>query len=260
MINVVPIPAFDDNYIWLIKGPDNKAVIVDPGDAEPVLSFISEEQRTLSAIIITHHHWDHIDGINDLLRFYDVPVYGPDSPRIPQITHKVKEGSIVTLFDAPLFELNVIEVPGHTRDHIAYTGLVNNKPAIFCGDTLFAAGCGRLFDGTHEQFCHSLQKINQLPAETQIFCTHEYTLANLKFAEAVEPSNQDIKNRIKNEQKKRLKHLPTLPTTLGLERRTNPFLRYHENDVTSAINAYWASEHSSPEALFTGLRRWKDEF
>jgi len=268
MINITPIPAFSDNYLWLIENTQknthnsqdkNDAVIVDPGDAEPVLKVLQEKNLNLIAILITHHHWDHIDGIDDLLKYYNVPVYGPCSKRIPQISVTLKEGDEVALFDKAL-TFKVLEVPGHTDDHIAYVGDINQQPALFCGDTLFAAGCGRLFDGTHEQFYQSLHKLNSLPLDTQIYCTHEYTLANLAFAEAVEPNNKTIQERINNEQCKREKNQATLPTNLALERQTNPFLRYQEPAVSSSINQFWKSAWSSDIDLFTGLRRWKDKF
>ncbi|MGH1485007.1 MAG: hydroxyacylglutathione hydrolase [Cellvibrionaceae bacterium] len=270
MITVSPIPAYTDNYIWLIENSLGEAVVVDPGDANPVLATLSEKKLKLVAIIVTHHHWDHVDGIDDLRRFYDVPVYGPDSARIPHVTNTVSEGDTVTLFSSssssssPLqlqsLQLEVLSVPGHTYDHIAYRSNIDNQPVIFCGDTLFAAGCGRLFDGTHEQFCHSLQRINQMPANTQIFCTHEYTMANLAFAAAVEPANTAIKKRTKTERTKREQGQSTLPTNLALERETNPFLRYEQPHIAQSINQYWKTESTSPEDLFTGLRRWKDNF
>jgi len=260
MIITTPIPAFDDNYLWLIQNDNNTdAVIVDPGDAGPVLDVLQKKKLNLSAIIITHHHWDHIDGIEDLLKYYDVPVYGPDSPRIPKVSITVKEGDTVSLFNGALV-LKVLEVPGHTKDHIAYVGEIDQRPALFCGDTLFAAGCGRLFDGTYEQFYQSLGKLNQLPGNTLVYCTHEYTMANLSFAHAVEPTNQAINKRIKNEQIKRDQNKPTLPTHLRLEQETNPFLRYREPHVALAINQFWQANWSSDLELFTGLRRWKDKY
>ncbi|MGH1440367.1 MAG: hydroxyacylglutathione hydrolase [Cellvibrionaceae bacterium] len=257
---VKPITAFSDNYLWLIQNESNTdAVVVDPGDAEPVLKVLQETKLRLSAIIITHHHWDHIDGIEDLLKYYDVPVYGPNSARIPQVSLAIKEGDTVSLFDGAL-TLDVLEVPGHTKDHIAYFGNIDQRPSLFCGDTLFAAGCGRLFDGTHDQFYQSLDKLNQLPSDTQIYCTHEYTMANLDFAQAVEPDNKAITERIKSEQAKRDQGIPTLPTNLLLERETNPFLRYREKGLSLAINQFWEANWSSDLDLFTGLRRWKDKY
>lgn len=258
-INVSPIPAFSDNYLWLIEDGNSNAVIVDPGDATPVLKVLREKSLNLVGILITHHHNDHIGGINELLKHYQVPVYGPDTKRIPQITQAVSEGDTVELFGNTL-TLSVFEVPGHTYDHIAYLGDINGQPALFSGDTLFAAGCGRIFDGSYEQFYQTLDKLNALPANTQIYCTHEYTLANLKFALAVEPNNIELQERSKKEQLKREQGQPTLPTNLELERQTNPFLRYRSPQLTSAINQQWQAEWSSDVDLFAGLRRWKDNF
>lgn len=258
-LTAVPIPAFDDNYLWLIHGPNHTAVIVDPGDAQPVMDYLRKQQLELIAILVTHHHNDHIGGINTLTQYWDIPVYGPSSPHIPQVTHTVGDGDTVTLFNES-HRFDVMTVPGHTLDHIAYEATINNQPAVFCGDTLFAAGCGRIFDGSSALLYQSLQRLNQLPAETLIFCTHEYTLANLAFAQAVEPHNQDILERIETESAKRQQGQPTLPSQLSLERATNPFLRCNTSDVKTAINAHFNSNESNQEALFIQLRRWKDHF
>ena len=264
MLKITPIPAFTDNYFWLIDNGD-KAVVVDPGDANPILSVLADKQLILEAIIVTHRHRDHIGGIDDLLLHFNVPVYGPKSKKIPHITHTLQEQDTLTLLtdkhlDTSL-ELSVMDIPGHTEEHIAYYGFTPlAQPVLFCGDTLFAAGCGRLLGGTYQQFYQSLDKINQLPPATRIYCAHEYTLANLNFAKTVEPDNTAITKRIKNEQSKRLKHQPTLPTTLELEQQTNPFLRYRKPHIIQSINRYWQSNCSSDEDLFTALRRWKDTF
>ena len=214
MITISPIAVFTDNYIWLLHNSAGQAVIVDPGTAEPVIEHLTRLHLTLTAILVTHHHWDHIDGIPELLKHYDVPVYGPDSSRIPHITHTVAEGDVITLFSD--WAVDVIEVPGHTRDHIAYLYQQGAQPLLFCGDTLFAAGCGRLFDGSHEQLFQSLQRLNRLPKNTLIYCTHEYTLSNLRFAQTVEPNNVAIAARIAVEEDKRAHQQATLPTHLAL--------------------------------------------
>lgn len=260
MISVTAIPIIKDNYVWLLEHTNGEAVIVDPGDAAPVLEVLRQKNLRLTAILNTHHHWDHVDGINDVLAYADVPVYGPDSSRIPQVTHKVAESDRVTLFSDQSLTLRVIEIPGHTLEHIAYIGELEQRTALFCGDTLFAAGCGRLLGGTAEQLYLSLQTINQLPEDTQVFCTHEYTMANLAFAQAVEPHNQAISERTKREADKREQGLPTVPTSIGLERQTNPFLRCHEAPVALAINHQWQAHWEQPQDLFAGLRRWKDTF
>jgi hydroxyacylglutathione hydrolase len=259
-MNITPIPAFNDNYLWLIDDGLSQAVIVDPGDPTPVLKTLSQKQLKLSAILITHHHRDHIGGVEALAKEFNVPVYGPNSEKIPQVTHTVSHGDNINLFDGPELSLKVLEVPGHTQEHIAYFGEVNQQPVLFPGDTLFAAGCGRLLGGTHQQLCHSLGILNQLPEDTQIFSSHEYTLANLSFAKAVEPENADIQQRILNEEQKRAADKPTLPTKLSLERLTNPFLRIEQASVTESINRHWQQNWSDREDLFGGLRRWKDNF
>jgi hydroxyacylglutathione hydrolase len=279
-ISIYPIPAYTDNYIWMLEHSNGEAVVVDPGDANPVLRVLQEKNLRLSAIIITHYHKDHVDGIDDILRHFQLPVYGPHLSRIRQVTYPLVEGDIIQLFQTKSFQtksfqtksfqtksfqitpltLKVIEVPGHTKEHIAYIGENQQQPILFCGDTLFAAGCGRLFTGTAEQLCQSLNKLNELPENTAIYCTHEYTLANLRFANAVEPENNDIIARIKNEQCKRERGQPTLPTHLALERKTNPFLRYLEPNVSLSINQFWHNQWTEPQKLFAALRRWKDNF
>ena len=260
MFIIHPIPAFQDNYFWLIVDHNLKqAVVVDPGDAKPVLDYCQEHQLTLSAILVTHHHWDHIDGIKDLLKWFSIPVYGPLSDRIPQVTNPLREGDHIQLLDKTL-DFTVLEVPGHTQEHIAYYGDIDSKPSLFCGDTLFAGGCGRLLGGTHEQLRQSLDRLSTLPNNTIVYCTHEYTLANLAFAQAVEPNNTRLTERLQIEQQKREKNLPTLPTTIELEKQTNPFLRFTQTGIKAAINHHWQQQWQSPEELFAGLRRWKDNF
>ncbi|MFT6791234.1 MAG: hydroxyacylglutathione hydrolase [Cellvibrionaceae bacterium] len=257
--SITPIPAFNDNYLWLIYQPGGLAVIVDPGDAKPVFDFLDEKHLTLSAILVTHRHWDHINGIEDLRESFDIPVYGPDSADIPQITHALHEGDQLKLLDNQL-SLKVMAVPGHTREHIAYFGDIDGQPSLFCGDTLFAGGCGRLFDGTHEQLRQSLERLKQLPGDTKVYCTHEYTLSNLTFAQLVEPDNAQLRARVDSEYRMRELNQPTLPTTIELERVTNPFLRYQEPSIRQSINQYWNESWTTPQDLFAGLRRWKDEF
>jgi hydroxyacylglutathione hydrolase len=258
-INISPIPAFNDNYLWLIDDDKGHAVILDPGDATPVIKVLKERKLTLRAILITHHHNDHIGGINSLLEYENVPVYGPNTGKIPQITNPIKHGDSISLFNGSLV-FETLEVPGHTQEHIAYFGQINEQPVLFPGDTLFAAGCGRLLGGTHQQLFHSLSMINLLPETTKIFSSHEYTLANLNFAQAVEPNNGDIQQRIRDEEQKRAENRPTLPTNLKLERLTNPFLRVDQASVAQSVKQYWNQDWSSAEDLFGALRKWKDSF
>lgn len=261
MLKVTPIHAFNDNYLWLFQQADSPScVIVDPGDAEPVLQFLEENALKLTAIFITHHHGDHIGGINKLLEKYDVPVYGPDSTNIPSITDPVKEGSQINIFGK---SFQVLEIPGHTLDHIAYytSGETHeDPPVLFCGDTLFAGGCGRVFEGTHPMMYQSLQKLAQLPADTRVFCAHEYTMANLDFAKAVTPESETLAMRIKRESAKRELDQPTVPTTIRVELETNPFMRCHEAEIISSASEYAGHVINKPEEVFAAIRSWKDSF
>lgn len=257
MLTVYAIPALESNYFWLLQpSPDKPAVyILDPGDAQPVLHYLQHHQLQLAGVIITHHHWDHTGGINDLLAHFPVPVYGPDSPRIPQVTHQLSEGETLTL---PDLRLEVLAVPGHTLDHLAYVYQDTQPPKLFCGDTLFAGGCGRMFEGQPDQMLASLNKLAALPETTEVYCSHEYTLANLQFAINVEPDNADLQARLQQTQQLREQHLMTLPSTIALERRTNPFLRCHLPAIRTAAESYAKAPLASDAAVFATIRRWKD--
>lgn len=262
MLTITPIPAFSDNYFWLIHDPYGHAVVIDPGNTEAVLAAltITHPHLILDAILITHHHWDHTGGINGLLQHYDIPVYGPQSAKIPQITHSVNEGDRIELLTSASLIFKVMNIPGHTFDHIAYHATINDEPVLFCGDTVFSAGCGRVFDGTHQQLNQSLQKINQLAANTQLFSAHEFTMNNLHFSQMVEPNNVAIQQRKIIEHSKLARGEITIPSTLATERKTNPFLRLNEKNVIHAVNHYWEKEWSDEQDIFNGLRRWKDQF
>ncbi|HQQ62427.1 MAG TPA: hydroxyacylglutathione hydrolase [Pseudomonadales bacterium] len=217
---LLPIPAFSDNYIWLFAD-NGKAWVTDPGDAAPVVSALEGNNLQLSGILVTHHHGDHVGGISGLLEKFHVPVYGPAlSPAAGLITHKLVQNDVIEIHSR---KFEIISVPGHTLDHIAFYSAEAN--ILLCGDTLFSAGCGRVFEGTYEQMYASLQKLAALPDDTQVCCAHEYTLSNLRFAQATEPDNQDIKNHITHCQSLRKQGKPTLPSTLALEKKINPFLR-----------------------------------
>ena len=219
---LIPIPAFNDNYIWLLV-QDDKAWAVDPGEAAPVLKVLREKKLHLEGILLTHHHSDHTGGVAELLRHYNVPVYGPDnSPVSALISHPLQEASCIALGN---MAFSVIAIPGHTLDHIAFYSV--EEKILFCGDTLFSAGCGRVFEGTHEQMYHALLKLAALPDDTEVYCGHEYTLSNLRFAAAVEPKNNDILKYQKQCEVLRAKNSPTLPSTIAQEKKINPFLHCH---------------------------------
>jgi hydroxyacylglutathione hydrolase len=254
MIQVTGIPAFNDNYLWVIHD-DRYAVIVDPGDAVPVIRFLQRQGLELAAILITHHHADHVGGIDDLLAFHSVPVFGPRREDIDGITHRVSEPDQITLPHLGI-TLQVLDVPGHTRGHIAYHG----NGWVFCGDTLFACGCGRLFEGTAEQMAVSLEKLAHLPGDTAVYCAHEYTLANIAFARTVEPNNDRLARRAEEASELRQRGLPTVPSRISLELETNPFLRCHEADVREAVATHTGTRPTDAVAVFAALRQWKNTF
>jgi len=252
---VEPVRAFADNYIWMVINDDRThCAIVDPGDARPVLEWLDRNRLTPVAIMITHHHGDHVGGIKGIVNTYpDLPVYGPARENIRGLTHRLGEGDEVEL-DPIGLKFEVIDVPGHTAGHIAYLG----EGAIFCGDTLFAAGCGRVFDGTFAELCESLKKIRSLPDETLVYCAHEYTLDNLGFAKWVEPTNPDIILRDEEDMSRQERGIPTVPSSLRMEKRTNPFLRFDDPEVVSVIAERLGHAVHNDCAVFTELRRWKD--
>ncbi|OGI46346.1 MAG: hydroxyacylglutathione hydrolase [Candidatus Muproteobacteria bacterium RBG_16_65_34] len=255
MTPVLHVPAFEDNYIWLIRGAPGQVAIVDPGDAGPVLDFLARERLTPAAILCTHHHGDHVGGVQDLLRRHAIPVYGPARERIPGLTHPLAEGDRVRLPELAL-EFAVLDVPGHTHGHIAYYG----AGMLFCGDTLFSAGCGRLFEGTAEEMYRSLTKLAALPPDTLVYCAHEYTAANLRFAIAVEPDNAEIRAYQREISERRARGEPSLPSTIGRERRINPFLRAAEASVRRAAERHGGRRLAENVNVFAELRRWKDDF
>jgi hydroxyacylglutathione hydrolase len=258
---VMTIEAFDDNYIWLIHDGVH-AVVVDPGDAAPVIDTLKRARLTLSAILLTHHHDDHVGGVAALLEYAEVPVCGPDNQTITGITNVLSDGSQVNIEELGM-QLTTMWVPGHTLDHLAYVIKTNGQTWLFCGDTLFGGGCGRLFEGTPEQMFTSLAKFMQLPDDTLVYCAHEYTLANLRFAHAMEPDNPAILERFKNDQAKRTEWLPTIPSTIGLEKATNPFLRCSEPGVAFGLvkaGVLTNEQAAQPVIVFAALRNWKNSF
>jgi hydroxyacylglutathione hydrolase len=256
---VLTVPAFQDNYLWLIHDGVHAAA-VDPGDAEPILAALDTHKLTLTSILLTHHHADHIGGVPDLLRRNKVPVYGPRAEAIPGVTEPVAGGQRITVAGIGL-EMDVLDVPGHTLGHIAYVRHTPGERWVFCGDTLFAGGCGRLFEGTPAQMVESLSKLAALPDDTLVYCAHEYTLANLRFADAVEHGNRALQLRLRDEGAKRAVGLPTVPSSIGLEKGTNPFLRYQEPAIVEhLVEAGRLSRGASPVDAFAALREWKNVF
>ncbi len=259
MLTVEPIPAFSDNYIWLITHPDHsKSWVVDPGDANPVLERLQDNGLSLEGVLLTHHHPDHDGGITALKQtFPDLRVVSGEQANSTHTTEFLAAGASIEVLGCT-FEL--IEVPGHTLDHVAFFATAHHPPLLFCGDTLFAAGCGRVFEGTPPQMYASLQKLSALPAQTRCYCAHEYTEANLRFAVAVEPKNPQLLARIDEASKLRAQDIPTVPSTLELEHQTNPFLRCHTDAVGRAADQHASRSHADASEVFTTIRGWKDAF
>ncbi|MBD9611675.1 hydroxyacylglutathione hydrolase [Pseudomonas sp. PDM02] len=255
MIQISALPAFTDNYIWLLQDPDTRrCAVVDPGDAAPVQAWLAANPGwALSDILITHHHHDHVGGVEQLKKATDAKVYGPASETIPARDVALKDNDRISVLG---WDFEVISVPGHTLGHIAYY----HQGVLFCGDTLFAAGCGRLFEGTPEQMHTSLTRLASFPEDTRVYCTHEYTLSNLRFAVAVEPGNPHTVERLAKVTEQRAAGVITLPSTLALEKQTNPFLRVDETSVKEKVDERNGTYNRAPSAVFAALRAWKDKF
>jgi hydroxyacylglutathione hydrolase len=255
MIQISALPAFTDNYIWLLQDHrTQRCAVVDPGDAAPVQAWLEAHPAwTLSDILITHHHHDHVGGVEHLKSLTGAKVYGPASENIPGRDVALKDDDKVSVLG---WDFDVYAVPGHTLGHIAYY----HHGLLFCGDTLFAAGCGRLFEGTPQQMHESLSRLAALPEDTLVYCTHEYTLSNLKFAVAVEPGNADTAARLEKVALQRQNGVMTLPSTLALEKLTNPFLRTAETLVKQKVDERNGAQDRAPSEVFAALRAWKDTF
>ncbi|CAH0990278.1 Hydroxyacylglutathione hydrolase [Sinobacterium norvegicum] len=260
MQSIDRIEAFNDNYIWLLSNA-GLAAVVDPGDAQPVIERLQDLNLKLTTILITHHHLDHVGGIEELRKAYpDVTVYAPHNSPYKQADISVGQGDDVDVL-GDIYQ--VIGVPGHTLDHIAYFNLgSDNRPTLFCGDTLFAGGCGRVFEGTYAQMHQSLSLLAELPGETAVYCAHEYTQANLLFAQAVEPNNTVLAERVIKVDNDRANNIATVPTFIRTELATNPFLRCNQVSVIDAATALSTNEinPSDVEQVFAAIRQWKDAF
>lgn len=254
-----PVPAFDDNYLWLLSRQGN-ALIVDPGDANKVNQHLQQQQLTLVAILLTHHHPDHIGGVDQLRKDWpDVRVYGPEDQRMPGQIEVVKDGDKVDIESMGL-SFEVLETPGHTLSHIAYYGKDDSNRLLFCGDTLFSVGCGRLFEGTAAQMQASLDRFAALPHDTLVFPAHEYTQSNCRFALAVEPENQDLQAFNDEVAAKREAGQPTLPTSIAHELKCNPFMRTREANVIAAAQSREPNCGDDANAVMAVIRGWKDQF
>lgn len=259
MIQIDALPAFTDNYIWLLQDASSKrCAVVDPGDAEPVLAWLNQHPGwQLTDILVTHHHNDHVGGVAQLKAFSGARVYGPAAETIPARDVALNDNDTLTVLG---LDFSVFAIPGHTLGHIAFYHNDPHAPLLFCGDTLFAAGCGRLFEGTPAQMHHSLSRMAALPDNTLVYCAHEYTLSNLRFAQAVEPANLDIAERFAEVSRWRSENRISLPSNLALERLTNPFIRTHESAVKEKADERTGTDNQSPTAIFASLRAWKDKF
>jgi hydroxyacylglutathione hydrolase len=255
-MELVALPAFTDNYIWMIHD-GREALVVDPGEATPVTAVLQQRGLRLTGILVTHHHGDHVGGIDELRAVLQGPVFGPAHERTPEPCIRLHEGDVAEWNG---LRFRVIDVPGHTSGHIAYhCATFAGGPVLFCGDTLFSAGCGRLFEGTPAQMHASLGKLAALPPDTRVCCAHEYTLSNLRFAQAVEPDNTHIAGHIAQCEVLRARQEPTLPSTVGLELQINPFMRCEQPAVMAAARKRGAASDDSVTVLAT-LRQWKNEY
>jgi hydroxyacylglutathione hydrolase len=252
MLTLIPLPAFEDNYIW-VWHDDRHAVAVDPGDPAPLIAFLDAHQLALTAVLITHHHRDHTGGNDTLRQRYGCAIYAPDNPRIPEVTHVLHGGDTLDLAE-PGLHFEVLATPGHTLDHISYVG----HGCLFCGDTVFGCGCGKLFEGSPAMMAASLDAILALPDTTRVCCAHEYTLSNIDFAKTIDGDNPALLERERADRALRAHNRPTLPSTLALEKATNPFLRFHDPDMTAFAARYLNRTHPRPDEVFGAIRAAKD--
>ena len=254
MLAIHSVPAFRDNYIWILED-GRHAVAVDPGDSAPVEDFLAAQGLELAAILATHHHADHVGGLPALVRRWKCPTFGPAREVDAPLDHRLTEGDVITV-PALGIELAALDIPGHTAGHIALAG----DGMVFCGDTLFTCGCGRLFEGTPAQMVDSLAKLAKLPTGTRVYCGHEYTMANIRFAEAVEPGNRKLAERKARDAARRERGEPTVPATIAEELATNPFLRCGEPEVVASAERHAGRKLKTPIEVFAEVREWKNNF
>ena len=252
MLTLISLPAFADNYIWVLHD-GQYAIAVDPGDPAPLVAFLDTHQLSLTAVLITHHHRDHTGGNTVLRQRYGCAIYAPDNPRIPAVSHILRGGDSVNIAE-PALHLDVLATPGHTLDHISYVG----HGYLFCGDTVFGCGCGKLFEGNPAMMATSLDAILTLPDATRVCCAHEYTLSNIDFALTIDGNNPALLEREHSDRDLRAHGRPTLPSTLALEKATNPFLRFHDPDMTAFAARYLNRPHPGPAEVFGAIRAAKD--
>lgn len=252
MLTLIPLPAFEDNYIW-VWHDGRHAVAVDPGDPAPLIAFLDANRLALTAVLITHHHRDHTGGNASLRQRYQCAIYAPDNPRIPAVTHVLRGGDVVDIAE-PGLHFDVLATPGHTLDHLSYVG----HGCLFCGDTVFGCGCGKLFEGSLAMMAASLDTILALPDTTRVCCAHEYTLSNIDFAKTIDGDNPALLERERADRALRAQNRPTLPSTLALEKATNPFLRFHAPDMTAFAARYLKRPHPGPAEVFGAIRAAKD--
>tara|TARA_B100000700_G_C14894458_1_gene784328 strand:- start:112 stop:876 length:765 start_codon:yes stop_codon:yes gene_type:complete len=254
MLSVEPIKAFTDNYIWLVSTNEG-SIVIDPGESKNIQKLIDNNTIDLKGILITHHHYDHTNGLSELVKINELEVYGPVN-NIDGINHRLTDKDKISIIG---IDFDVISIPGHTLDHIGFYSANANNPILFCGDTLFAGGCGRIFEGTYEQMFHALKKITKLPTNTNIYCGHEYTLSNLKFALEADDTNKELIEEFKKVENKINSNIPSLPTTLDKELKVNPFLRCDNINIQNKIIEKFKVSNNELE-VFTALRKWKDNF
>jgi hydroxyacylglutathione hydrolase len=252
MLTLIPLPAFEDNYIWVLHDGQH-AIAVDPGDPAPLIAYLDAHQLGLTAVLITHHHRDHTGGNATLRQRYNCPIYAPNNPRIPHVTDILSGDDTLKLAQPPL-QFKILATPGHTLDHISYIG----HGFLFCGDTLFGCGCGKLFEGTPAMMTRSLEAMLALPNATRVCCAHEYTLSNIDFAKTVDGDNPELIARERADRALRANGQPTLPSTLALEKATNPFLRFHHPAMVAFATHYLNRLNPSPAEVFGAIRECKD--